>query len=152
MDLIVNIGKVSESIQLSLVPVFLLLGISQILNVVTGRLARIVDRSRWYDVQKRDGHIQEFDEIQCKELGALRRRMRYANTSISYLTAASLLVCITVALLLANGIIAVELDLVVLCLFVLAMIAITAGIIYFFVEVSIASATLRIPESNFKQH
>jgi len=146
----VNTGKVAELIQLSLVPVFLLVGIGQILNVVTSRLARIVDRSRWYETEKRSGSIDEFDEAHCDELEALRRRMRYANTSISYLTAAALLVCITVALLLANGIVAVQLDFVVLGLFILAMIAITAGVVYFFVEVSIASASLRIPKSKTK--
>ncbi|MEM0910975.1 MAG: DUF2721 domain-containing protein [Pseudomonadota bacterium] len=148
MDFTVNVSTVSELIQLSLVPVFLLLGIGQILNVVTGRLARIVDRSRWYDKQKNSGEIQEFDDFHCSELDALRRRMRCANTSISFLTAAALLVCVTVALLLANGITAIQLDYLVLGLFILAMLSITAGLIYFFIEVSIASATLRIPKTN----
>ena len=148
MEFPVNSGTVAELIQLSLVPVFLLVGIGQILNVMTGRLARIVDRSRWYASQKASGVIEVFDDVQCGELDALRKRMRYANSSISYLTGAALLVCITVALLLANGLVPVELDAIVLGLFILAMVAITAGLIYFFIEVSIASATLRIPETD----
>ena len=151
MEFTVNAGTVAELIQLSLVPVFLLMGIGQILNVVTGRLARIVDRSRWYEIQKSSGEIQEFDDNQCQELEALRRRMRHANSAISCLTAAAFLVCVTVALLLANGIISIQLDFVVLGLFILVMIAITAGLVYFFIEVSLASTTLRIPKSDIEK-
>jgi hypothetical protein len=41
----VSIGDVSHAIQLALAPVFLLTGIAGILNVMAGRLARIIDLS-----------------------------------------------------------------------------------------------------------
>ena len=37
---------IAETIQLSLAPAFLLVATGSILNVVTGRLARVVDRAR----------------------------------------------------------------------------------------------------------
>ena len=37
---------VIEIIQLALTPVFLIVGIGQLLNVVTNRVARIIDRAR----------------------------------------------------------------------------------------------------------
>jgi hypothetical protein len=41
-----NISDLSEAIQLALAPVFLLTGIAGLLNVMTSRLARIIDRGR----------------------------------------------------------------------------------------------------------
>ena len=43
----INITNVSQAIQLALTPVFLLTGIGGLLNVMTGRLARIIDRGRY---------------------------------------------------------------------------------------------------------
>lgn len=145
MDISANTETVAGLIQLSLVPVFLLVGIGQIMNVVTGRLARIIDRSRWYESQSETTQISRFSQLQCHELIALRRRMRCANWSINFLTAAALLVCCTVILLLINGIVVANLENLVLSLFMFAMAAITGGLICFFIEVSVASATLKIP-------
>ena len=39
----VNLGDVAHAIQLALAPVFLLTGVAGILNVMAGRLARIID-------------------------------------------------------------------------------------------------------------
>ena len=41
-----DIGDLAKAIQLALAPVFLLTGIGALINVMTGRLARIVDRGR----------------------------------------------------------------------------------------------------------
>ena len=38
--------SLSKAIQLSVAPVFLLAGIGALMNVISGRLARIVDRAR----------------------------------------------------------------------------------------------------------
>ncbi len=40
-----NIGDVAHAIQLALTPVFLLTGIAGILNVMMGRLTRIIDEA-----------------------------------------------------------------------------------------------------------
>jgi len=40
------ISSIAQTIQLAIAPVFLLAGIGSILNVLAGRLARVVDRSR----------------------------------------------------------------------------------------------------------
>ena len=42
-----NVSGVAHAIQLALTPVFLLTGIAGILNVMTGRLARVIDRGRY---------------------------------------------------------------------------------------------------------
>ncbi|MFC3121485.1 DUF2721 domain-containing protein [Agaribacter flavus] len=149
MEIHVDNTSVVQLIQLSLVPVFLLVAIGQMLNVVTGRLARVIDRARYYEEQRFLGTIVEFNQRQCKELNALRRRMRFANWAINFLTGAAIFVCLTVILLLLNGIVTVPLDSIILFLYMFTMSSIFGGLICFFIEVGIASATLRIPETNF---
>ena len=41
-----DVSTIAQTIQLSLGPVFMLAGIGALLNVLAGRLARIVDRAR----------------------------------------------------------------------------------------------------------
>ena len=38
--------QLAQTIQIALAPVFLLVAMGSLLNVITGRLARVVDRSR----------------------------------------------------------------------------------------------------------
>ncbi|MGQ8366876.1 DUF2721 domain-containing protein [Glaciecola sp. 1036] len=146
MEIQIDNSSVVQLIQLSLVPVFLLVAIGQMLNVLTGRLARVIDRARWYEDQKNEGIITAYNERQKDELNALRRRMRFSNWAINFLTGAALFVCGTVVLLLLKGIVAPSIDNFILALFTFAMTAITGGLICFFIEVSIATATLKIPD------
>jgi hypothetical protein len=144
MDL--NIGDSAvELIQLSLAPVFLIVGIGQMVNVVTGRLARIIDRARYYEDQY-EGLPQRISTRARIEITSLRRRMRLANWSITFLTASAVLVCVDVILLLTNGLVSTSLDTVILTMFILALAFLT------FFEVSVATATLKIgPYENKKQ-
>ena len=142
MEILSNHISVVELIQFALTPVFLIVGIGQMINVVTGRLARIMDRSRWYEQLKQNDVV--FNEHQLEELEALAKRMKHANQAITFLTGAVVVVCLDVILLVANGIFAGALDGFILSFFVLSMLAITAGLINFFIEVSVANATLKI--------
>lgn len=132
-----------ELIQLSLAPVFLLVGIGQILNAVTGRLARIIDRARWFEEQ----HCADQSLIDRKaeiELKSLRRRMQFSNWAITFLTAAAVTVCLDVIMLLINGLVGVNLDVYIIGMFIVGLVFITCGLLTFFFEVSVATATLKI--------
>ena len=132
-----------ELIQLSLAPVFLLVGIGQMLNVVTGRLSRIIDRARWFEEQ----HCIDQSLIDRKaevELKSLRRRMQLANWSLTFLTGAAVTVCLDVIMLLINGLITVNLDTQIIGMFIIGLMFITCGLLTFFLEVSVATATLKI--------
>lgn len=43
------VSTIAQTIQLSLAPVFMLAGIGQLLNVLAGRLSRVIDRARQLD-------------------------------------------------------------------------------------------------------
>lgn len=68
-------GGVTSAIQLALTPAFLLTGISSLLNVMTGRLSRIVERGRLLHGSSRHGGHDEF----AVELRHLERRLRLTS-------------------------------------------------------------------------
>lgn len=145
MQIDVQDSSVVELIQLSLAPVFLIVGVGQMINAVTGRLARIIDRARWYDEKKRLEGSSRYEPHEQDELRSLRKRMKFANWAITFLTLAAAIICIDVVLLFINGLITLNLEIAILGLFIFSLFAITCGITSFFMEVSIANATLKIP-------
>ena len=69
-----TIGDVGHAIQLALAPVFLLTGIAGILNVMAGRLARIIDRGRQLTERDVPPHLQSDEKLQHELRGLERRR------------------------------------------------------------------------------
>ncbi|WJG09193.1 DUF2721 domain-containing protein [Aliiglaciecola sp. LCG003] len=136
-------GSAVELIQLALTPVFLIVGIGQMVNVVTGRLGRIIDRARWFEDLKYH-NPRRIDQASMYELKSLKRRMRLANWAITFLTAAAVMICLNVVLLITNGLVEYNLDPLILTMFIIGVSFITGGLIGFFLEVSVATATLRI--------
>ena len=135
-----------QLIQQSLTPVFLIVGIGTLLNSLTQRLARIVDRVRWFDLPD-SAHCQH---KKAKEFKSLSRRMRWANAAINFLCGATVLVCVNIFLLVINGYYANHLDQWIVASFTSSLVLLACGLICFFIEVSIATASLRvmdIPES-----
>ena len=90
--------SISEIMQTAVTPVFLLAGIGALLNVMTGRLGRIIDRLRY---------LQSFLErvnFEDKEIILMNRtrlilRTRFINTSIFFCTLSGLIVCIVIGAL-----------------------------------------------------
>jgi hypothetical protein len=67
------------------------------------------------------------------------------------LIAAALVICVDVILLMINGLVTTSLDTTILVLFMLSMVFLTGGLIAFFLEVSVATATLKINSHYFQQ-
>lgn len=135
---------IAETIQLSLAPAFLLVATSSFLNVVTGRLARVVDRAR--DLQQRHGETEGLEhERVVSELRRLDRRMGVINWSIALCVACGIVVCIMVAMLFAVGNGRDDLAFAVAAAFITAMLLLTAGLLAFLVEVRLAIQTIHVP-------
>ena len=91
-------ADVAHAIQLSLAPVFLLTGIAGMLNVMAGRLGRIIDRGR----RLREPPLKDLvagDPLLELELQSLEYRRRLASTAITACTLSALLVCTVIAAL-----------------------------------------------------
>lgn len=143
-DAVVHFGDVAQAIQLALAPVFLLTGIAGLLNVMAGRLARIIDRGRDL-MEHKIPHDQDGNhEIWQKELVRLERRRRYASVAITACTCSALLVCIVVAAIFLQVILQVGLNWLIGALFTLSTLALVVGLAYFLHEVHLATRSIRI--------
>lgn len=138
-----GVAAVAHAIQLSVTPVFLLLGIGTMLAVMTNRLARIVDRARV--LQRLAGASDSSaDEVVVTESSTLARRGRLISFSIALLTTAALLISAIIAVLFAGTLFRWDASRIVALLFVAAMLAIVAGLVLFLREVFLATAGLRL--------
>lgn len=135
---------IAETIQLSLAPAFLLVATGSILNVVTGRLARVVDRARSLQQQYAETEGLEHERV-VRELRRLDRRMDVINWSIALCVACGIVVCVMVAMLFAVGNGRDDLAFAVAAAFITAMMLLLAGLIAFLVEVRLAIQTIHVP-------
>lgn len=129
-------------IQHALTPVFLIVGIGTLLNSLTSRLARIVDRVRWFDLPE----ATNCQNTREREFKSLSRRMRWANWAINFLCGAAVVVCINIFLLIIQGYFSNHLTDWILLSFVSSIALLACGLFCLFVEVSIATASLRVSE------
>lgn len=141
----ININDVPQAIQLALGPVFLLTGIAGILNVMAGRLARIIDRGR--SLAEATGPVaahraQSLEE----ELRDLDRRRHLASAAITACTLAALLVCMVIAALFLEVFLDAPLKWLAGILFTGATLALVVGLALFLREVHLATTTVRIPK------
>lgn len=139
----VNLGDVPHAIQLALAPVFLLTGIAGMLNVMAGRLARIIDRGR----KLTEGLVPQPPEATAKhdiELASLERRRHLASSAITACTLSALLVCMVIAALFVEVLLQVELKWLVGLFFTGSTLALVVGLGYFLREVHLATQTVRI--------
>ncbi|RPJ68813.1 DUF2721 domain-containing protein [Alteromonas sediminis] len=116
------------------------------INVVTGRVARVIDRARWYE-NEISHHNLQLSSQNKKELSSLDKRLKMANWSISFLTTAAVIVCMDIILLMLSGLVSYNLETVLMVMFMLSISFITGGLVAFLMEVSVATATLKIPKN-----
>lgn len=143
LDSPVNFGGLSHAIQLALAPVFLLTGIAGILNVMMGRLSRIVDRGR-HLAEKQIPPDSRHADSRSVVLLSLERRRHLANVAITACTASALLVCTVIATLFLEVLLQIELGWVAGLLFTGSTLTLVVGLAYFLREVQLASQTVRI--------
>ena len=131
-------------IQLAVAPVFLLAGIAGFLNVMSGRLGRIVDRARVVGLRELRLSDPEQKAICSLELKILWRRAKITNWSIGLCTAAALLVCSLIVSLFVGGFWKLHIGILIVGLFVLALLFLIVALMLFLKEVQLATRTLRI--------
>ena len=127
-----------KAIQLSVSPVFLLAGIGAMMNVLSGRLSRSVDRAR--DLKRRS---RELDDDEQAEFRLIRQRIRLVVRAIGLLTLSILLISTVVAVIFLTVALQVNLSMVVAPLFVAAMLMLTWAALCFLQEITLASKQLQ---------
>ena len=137
-------GDVAHLIQVALTPIFLISAIGVTLNVLTSRLARIVDRARaMEDVVCQPGYQPAGRDLHAA-LGVLARRARYINAAITLITLSALFIALVVVMLFVNAFAHWELSAFIAIMFILSMLSFAAALTSFLIEVRIATTTLQI--------
>ena len=139
-----NVTDIAHAIELALAPVFLLTGIAALLGVMTNRLARIIDRGRYFE-QEWDTLSGPAQEAGRTELRFLEQRRRLANRAITAGTLAALLVCLVVATLFLEVLLEVRLRGAAGVFFFLAMVSLIVGLGTFLREIFLATQSVGAP-------
>ena len=135
-----HVADVTRAIQLALAPVFLLTGIAGLLNVMTNRLARIVDRARALGEGESAAKLPGQESLKIR-LQRLERRRHFTSIAITSCTIAALLLCMVVATLFFEAMLDARLSGLVGVLFTGSTLALVVGLAYFLREVHLATRT-----------
>ncbi len=137
-----HVYDIARVIQLAIAPVFLLTAIGTIINVLIARLARAVDRRRIVEE-----HLPEYEDERhaqaVRELRMLGRRINLVIWAAALAVLSALMVCLLVGVAFVGAFIATDLSRSVAVIFVLALGALTACLLVFLREISIAAVSAR---------
>ncbi|KQM98784.1 MULTISPECIES: DUF2721 domain-containing protein [unclassified Sphingomonas] len=137
------LSTVAKTIQTAIAPVFLLAGIGAILNVMVGRLARIVDRAR--DLEKlHPSSIGPEHDRHVFELRLLDRRIRVINSAVFLVVLSAVANCTVVAMLFTAELLDLRLGKAVAIAFILSMLLLIGGLTWFLVEVRMSVRAIRV--------
>ena len=146
---------IARLIQIALTPIFLISAIGVTLNVLTSRLARIVDRARAMEAILEAAAVPyaatasvpepdaRADDLQGQLL-ILARRARHINAAVTLITCSALLISLVVVMLFVNAFLRWDLSSFIAIMFIVSMLSFAGALLAFLVEVRIATRTLRI--------
>lgn len=134
-----SIEALAAVIQIAVAPVFLLAGIAGFLGVMSGRLARIIDRGRFVEDHFNDVSSIKLRNEYIADIQILRRRSKIINWAIGMCTASALLVCMVVISLFVSDIFLLDLTNFIASFFVFALLCLIVALVLFLKEVQLAT-------------
>lgn len=143
MNVLHDISNIANAIHLAVAPVFLLTGIGALLGVMTNRLGRVIDRARLLEGRLENAAPEDAAGITA-HLGILARRAKLINLAITCCTMTALLICSVIALLFSGSFVRFNIAIPVALLFIMAMLLLVMGLLWFLREIFIATGSLRI--------
>lgn len=135
---------IAHVIQQAVAPVFLLSGVAAMLNVLTNRLGRVIDRGRQFERDYHDLPTPAERLVMRDRLAQLSRRSRLINRAITLCTLCALLVCLVIVTLFVSAFVHVNGARWIAGLFIIAMLALVGGLVEFLREIFVATASVRI--------
>ena len=134
-----NIIEISTYIQAAVAPVFLIAGVAGLLNVFTGRLARIVDRLEKIDAQiiERSHRDPDYvvDEKTKQRRVVLLKRMKNINLSILFGTITGFMVAMVILIIFASEVFYFDGKIIISILFMLSMVSLAMSLFLFLKEI-----------------
>ena len=139
-------GLIAQTIQLALAPVFVLVAIGNILNTLSARLGRVVDRSRLLQQRHAETTGAEHDEV-VREIRLIDGRIAMIGRAILLLVLSGLAIGLCVVLLFLEELFGVLLQHAAAAAFILAIGLLMSALMLFMRETRAATAALRIPKT-----
>jgi hypothetical protein len=137
-----NVIDVARLIQLAIAPVFLLTAVGTIIGVLSARLGRAVDRSRYLEDRLRQ--LQpDGQKLAREELLLLSRRVRLVYGSIVLAVICALFVGLLIAVAFVDAFIEIDLSKFIGLLFIGAMVAFIFSLLVFLREIFLAVTSAR---------
>lgn len=134
------IHTVSELIQLSVAPVFLLAAVAGLLNVFTGRLTRIMDQV--YKLDAREENNSRTEEM-IERRNFLAMRMSNINLAILFITFTGIMVALVIVTMFLSTLLEFSTGIVISVLFILAMLSIIISLFVFLREIHYTTSFIK---------
>ncbi|MDE2437281.1 MAG: DUF2721 domain-containing protein [Sphingomonadales bacterium] len=135
---------IAQTIQLALAPVFVLVAMGNVLNLLSSRLGRVVDRAR----SLQDRHVEtmgpDHDEV-VAEIRMIDRRISLITRAIRLMVISGLMVGTTVAVLFLEELADLKLQRLAAATFLAAIALLMWALVLFLRETQVAADQLRIP-------
>ena len=142
---------IAHTIQLAMAPVFVLVAIGNIMAILSTRLGRVVDRSRY--LQQRHGETVGVDhDMVVTEIRATDERILLVTRAIFYMVISGLAIGTTVAILFVEEMLGFKLESIAAVFFLIAIAMLMWALVLFLRETRVAAATLRIPRDLLELH
>lgn len=141
----IDVENIAGLIQLAMAPAFLLVAIGAILQLYAGRLARVVDRSRVLKEAHPETQGEEHDLI-VRELRGLAKRMKIVNNAILMGVCGAITIGLSIVTLFTMALFQINLSSVVAGGFILTMVFFITGLLFFLVEVRLASNNVTVED------
>ena len=139
--------RVQQIVSLSLAPAFLLAAIGAIMNVLVSRMIWIANRIERIDDRIEDGRTDPQDE----ERVWLEKRRALAQVAVMFGTGAASVISLVIALLFISAWIEAQIGTLIATCWILTMVLLIIGLIYFSRETRLAAIGIKPPRSPRKR-
>ncbi|MCJ2184908.1 DUF2721 domain-containing protein [Novosphingobium sp. 1949] len=140
-----------QTIQLALTPVFVLVAIGNILNILSTRLGRVVDRARMLQTLFNQTEGGEHDGI-VREIRLVDQRIKIITRAIRLMVLSALAIGSTVAILFLQGLVGFDLTVLAALVFIVSIALLLAALVLFLQETQVAAKALEVPADFLELH
>jgi hypothetical protein len=147
-----TISSITSLIQLSVAPVFLIAGVAGLLNVFTGRLARIMDKLERLDryVSENEKSNPDFilEEILIKRRKFLVMRMQNTNLAIFFGTNTGFMIALVILSIFSTALLDFDAHIIISVLFILSMLSLIVALLLFLREIYYTTSFIKVKKDN----
>lgn len=137
------VTTIAQTIQLSLAPVFMLAAIGQLLNVLAGRLARVIDRARALE-HALDHAADDVMQRHKWELKLLDERMSIINGALLLAVTSAVMACLVIAMLFVANLAHLQIGNWIALIFIVAVTLLIACLVAFMWEVRVSLRAIHV--------